>query len=489
MSADKTPLAKPVPEHAPLPLSGQSDESAAAHAKAVALSEQTGAFLRNHAYLPRPSNTGPAPSFVIPTLGEQTVPNQWVAPPFSNGIRTMMTPMYRYDDLIQPPEMVEVAGPRKMLFFDPEKTTAAIVTCGGLCPGLNNVIRHLVLTMHYTYHVKKVLGFRFGYAGVAGLHEPVELLPSAVGDVHRHGGSMLGTSRGSQRADKMVDNLVRLGVDILFAVGGDGTLSGAQYLVDEITRRGLKIGVVGIPKTIDNDICYVDATFGFNTAVARSMDAIWAVHDEARSAVGGIGLVKLMGRDAGFIALHSCLSNGDVNLVLIPEVRFDLQRVLDYVEYRLAHNGHCVIVVAEGAGQHLIKGEPDRFDASGNRLQKDIGHFLSAKIQEFLKGRGIPHTLKYVDPSYMIRAAPADPFDSLLCMCLATNAVHAALAGKTGMVICHHHNTFINVPIARAIHYIKRVNPAGPLYQIMLENTGMPADIEGRNAPSPQPTL
>jgi len=440
--------------------------------------EARGGFLRNHAYLPRPSKQGPPPSYIIPTLGEPTVPNKWVEGPYTNGIRTLMTPLYRYDKILQPEEFAEVAGPRKNLFFDPETCVAGIVTCGGLCPGLNNVIRHLVLTMHYTYHVHKVLGFRYGYEGLAGEHEPMVLTPDMVGDIHRHGGSLLGSSRGSQKAEDMINNLVKLGVNILFTIGGDGTLSGAQYLVDEITKRGLKIGVVGIPKTIDNDICYVDSTFGFNTAVARSMDAIWAVHDEARSAVGGIGLVKLMGRDAGFIALHSCLSNGDVNLVLIPEVRFELQKVLDYVVKRLKNNGHCVIVVAEGAGQHLFEGEPDTFDASGNRLQKDIGHYLSTKINDYLKGLKIPHTLKYVDPSYIIRAAPANPFDSLLCMALATNAVHAALAGKTGMVICHHHNTYINVPIARAIHYIKRVNPAGPLYQIMLENTGMPDDLE-----------
>lgn len=446
--------------------------------------ETEDAFLRNHTYIPRAGNVGPAPSFTIPTLGEQTVPNTWVQGPFTNGIRTLMTPLYHYDKILQPPEYAEVAGPRKTLFFDPTATTAGIVTCGGLCPGMNNVIRHLVLTMHYTYHVKQVLGFRFGYEGVAGLHEPMVLTPAVVADIHRHGGSLLGSSRGSQQASKMVDNLVRLGVNILFTVGGDGTLNGAQYLVDEITARGLKIGVVGVPKTIDNDICYVDATFGFNTAVARSMGAIWSVHDEARSAIGGIGVVKLMGRDAGFIALHSCLSNGDVNIVLIPEVRFDLQKVLSYVETRLRTAGHCVIVVAEGAGQHLFEGLPDTYDASGNRLQKDIGHFLSTRIQEYLKAKHVQHTLKYVDPSYIIRAASADPFDSLLCMCLATNAVHAALAGKTDMVICHHHNTFINVPISRAIHFIKRVNPAGPLYQIMLENTGMPADI-GYDVPAP----
>ena len=450
--------------------------------KAKQVDEERGGFLRNHAYIPRPANVGkPVPSFVIPTLGEQTVPNTWVRGPYTNGIRTLMTPLYRYDKILQPAEYAEVAGPRRNLYFNPDTFVAGIVTCGGLCPGLNNVIRHLVISMHYTYHVKKVLGFMYGYEGLAGVHEPIELTPSVVADIHRHGGSLLGSSRGSQKADKMIENLLKHGVNVLFTIGGDGTLSGAKYLADEIEKRGLKIGVVGVPKTIDNDICYVDSTFGFNTAVARSMEAIWAVHDEARSAVGGIGLVKLMGRDAGFIALHSCLSNGDVNLVLIPEVKFELQKVLDYVEKRLKNNGHCVIVVAEGAGQHLFEGEPDTYDASGNRLQKDIGHFLSSKIQSFLKSKQIPHTLKYVDPSYIIRAAPANPSDSLLCMALATNAVHAAMAGKTGMVICHHHNTYINVPIQRAIHYIKRVNPAGPLYQIMLENTGMPDDLEGKS--------
>lgn len=397
------------------------------------LKESGYGYLRNHIYIPRgepdslppsapapnpdgttpplPAPVAPPPPMTIATLGEATVPNIYEPAPYCDGVTTLMSAFFKDGKPLTDPEYAEIAGPRSKLFFDPTKITAGIVTCGGLCPGLNNVIRALVLEMRFTYKVQKILGFRYGFEGITGAYEPILLTESFVKDIHNRAGSILGTSRGAQPSDVIVDNLVRLGVSVLFTIGGDGTQHGAYDITREVARRGLKIAVIGIPKTIDNDICYVDNTFGFTTAVARSMDAVSAVHSEARSAVGGVGIVKLMGRDAGFIALNSAVSNGDVNVILIPEKHFNLEELCAHVEWRIKARGHCVIVVAEGAGQDLMEGA-DEFDKSGNRLQKDIGKFLSIKIDEYLKERKIEHTVKYVDPSYMIRASIANPSDA-----------------------------------------------------------------------------
>lgn len=390
-------------------------------------------FLRNHVYIPRgvpdslppsapapnpdgttpplPVSLVPPPPFTISTLGEATIPNIYEPAPYCDGITTLMSTFFKDGQPLTDAEYAEVAGPRSKLFFDPTTITAGIVTCGGLCPGLNNVIRALVMEMKFTYKVPRILGFRYGYEGITGKYEPIVLTEQYVKDIHNRGGSILGSSRGAQPSGLIVDNLVKYGVSILFTIGGDGTQNGAYELTKEIERRGLKISVIGIPKTIDNDICYVDNTFGFTTAVSRSMDAVSSVHTEASSAVGGVGIVKLMGRDAGFIALNSALSNGDVNVILIPEKHFDLDDLCAHVEWRIKVRGHCVIVVAEGAGQDLMEGA-DEYDKSGNRLQKDIGKFLSAKIDSYLKERNIEHTVKYVDPSYMIRASVANPSDA-----------------------------------------------------------------------------
>eukprot|EP00727_Mastigamoeba_balamuthi_P000394 m51a1_g10351 putative PPi-dependent phosphofructokinase (546) ;mRNA; r:186539-189291 len=436
-------------------------------------------FIRNHAYVKRDKASSTPPPFVVKTLGEGTIPNAYEPGPYCDGMKTMMTPTFHRGNPVVAAEYADIAGPRAKLFFDPSKVTAAIVTCGGLCPGLNNIVRALVLALAHRYGVPTILGFKYGYEGLTPNHDPILLTASYVKDIHVLGGSVLKSSRGEQKPEVMVDTLVKYGVDILFTIGGDGTQGGAYMIAQEISRRGLKIGVVGLPKTIDNDICYTDATFGFNTAVTMAQAAISAVHCEARSARGGIGFVKLMGRDAGFIALHAALSNGDVNLVLIPEVKFRVEVVLRYLEQRLTGTaGHAVIVMAEGAGQHLLADLPDEYDKSGNRLQKDAAKYLIRRIQEHFKAKGIECNLKFVDPSYTIRGAPAIPSDQLLCHCLATNAVHAAMAGMTEVVVCHHHNTYIYVPINRAIYYVKRVNAFGPLYRMLLDATGMPTDLE-----------
>ncbi len=377
----------------------------------------------------------------------------------------------------------ELAGPRRNIFFDPSKLAAGIVTCGGLCPGLNDVIRGLVMELHYRYGVRKVLGFRYGYAGLIPQcgHEVLTLTPEGVKNVHETGGTMLGTSRGNQNKSDVVDCLERMGVNVLFALGGDGTLRGAKQIVAEIERRGREIAVVGIPKTIDNDIQYIDKSFGFDTAVHTAFYAVRCAHTEAEAAVNGVGLVKLMGRDSGWIACHTALATSLANFVLIPEVPFSLlgpQGFLPCLKARLQRRKHACIIVSEGAGQELIAGDTLGTDASGNVRYKDIGLFLKRQIRDYLSAEGMEHTVKYIDPSYMIRSLPATPNDSLYCLRLAQAAVHAAMTGRTDMVVARWREQFVHVPISLATAGRKTVDPDGDLWLSVLENTGQPTVFE-----------
>ena len=372
----------------------------------------------------------------------------------------------------------EKAGPREKIYFDTSKLKCGIVTCGGLCPGLNDVIRALVLSLFHTYKVRTVFGFPYGYEGLTYRygHAPVELDPGAVSRIHEYGGTILGSSRGNQDIGEMVDTLDRMNLGILFAVGGDGTLRGAQAIVEEIQRRGLKISVIGIPKTIDNDISYVERSFGFETAVSEAVKAIDAAHTEAKGARNGIGLVKLMGRESGFIAVFASLARSDVNFCLIPEVPFTLDKLLESVRDRLQRRGHAVIVVAEGAGQDLV-GDTSERDASGNVKFNDIGLFLKDRINAHFKKIGMEATLKYIDPSYTIRGVPANAYDSAFCLLLGQNAVHAGMAGRTNMVVGYWMNTFTHVPIPLAVSRRKKVDPAGWVWSSVLTSTGQPKEI------------
>ena len=372
----------------------------------------------------------------------------------------------------------EMAGAREKIYFDPSKLKCGIVTCGGLCPGLNDVIRAIVMGLFYHYGVKAVFGFRYGYEGLSSRlgHTPMELTPGVVEDIHKKGGTILGSSRGPQDISEMVDTLERMNVGILFAIGGDGTLRGAQAISEEIHKRGLKIGVIGIPKTIDNDISYVDASFGFETAVAESRTAIYAAHTEAIGARNGIGLVKLMGRHAGFIAAYAALANNDVNFCLVPEVRFSLQAFLKALKERLENRGHAVIVVGEGAGQDLM-GETGERDASGNIRLGDVGVFLKDRINAYFKKAGMEVTLKYIDPSYMIRSMPANPRDSAFCLLLGHNGVHAAMAGRTNMLVGFWKSRFTHVPIQLAVSKRKQIDPKGRFWSNVLSCTGQPREM------------
>jgi 6-phosphofructokinase 1 len=385
------------------------------------------------------------------------------------------------DRLCKDPDLIESfenAGPRRKIHFLPSQTKAAIVTCGGLCPGLNNVIQTIVRSLWHSYGVREIWGIPYGYEGLNPKlgHPWVKLDPDLVDDIHDQGGSILGASRGNQDIGMMVDTLVQRGVQILFAIGGDGTLKGASAIANEILRRGLDISVAGIPKTIDNDISYVDRTFGFETAVAVATQAVKGAHAEAKGYKNGIGLVKVMGRDSGFIAAYAALASNEANYVLVPEVRFKLegpQGLLLHLEKRLERKRHAVILVAEGAGQEFFSREKTK-DASGNILHEDIGLFLRDRIKDHFRAKGIPLSMKYIDPSYLIRSVPASADDAVFCIMLAQNAVHGAMAGKTDFMVGRLNNFFTFIPLGLATSQRKKIDPQGYLWTIVKGATGQP---------------
>jgi len=381
------------------------------------------------------------------------------------------------------PVSFEKSGPRENIYFEPAKTKVAIVTCGGLCPGVNNVIRSLVNELHYRYGISRVLGIKYGYEGLISKynHPVVELTAPMVNYIHLTGGTFLGTSRGNQDVEKMVDTLEIMNINVLFCIGGDGTLRGAHCIYQEIEKRKLKISVAGIPKTIDNDIDLIQKSFGFETAFSIANNIIRNAHNEASGAFNGIALIKLMGRDSGFIAASAALSIQEVNFVLIPEITFDLygQRgFLRVLKKRLEERHHSVIVVAEGAGQEFFEKADSDKDASGNVKHKDIGVYLKDKISEEFKNKSFPHSIKYIDPSYIIRSAPANANDSKFCNLLAQNAVHAALAGKTDFVVGFWNNQFTLMPIPIVVANRKKIDVEGELWWNVLEATGQPISMK-----------
>jgi 6-phosphofructokinase 1 len=372
---------------------------------------------------------------------------------------------------------LEPGGPREHLYFDPSLTRAAIVTCGGLCPGLNNVIRGLVLELADNYGVTDVLGFRDGFRGLVGDAEPVRLSREVVAGIHNRGGTILGTSRGGQDPALMAATLERLGVSLLFVIGGDGTLRGAAKIADEAGKRGLALAVIGVPKTIDNDIPFLDQSFGFQTAFTRATESIKSAHTEASSTPSGVGLVKLMGRHSGFIACYAALASHDVDFVLIPEVPFGFDGPGGFtarLRERVRRQGHAVIVAAEGAGQELFDYD-GAVDASGNARLADVGALLRREITEGFASAGEEVSLRYVDPGYAIRSVPANGWDAVYCLRLAQTAVHAAMSGRTAMVVGRWHGRFVHIPIPVATGSRNQVDPNGDLWMSVLEATGQPA--------------
>ncbi len=420
------------------------------------------------------------PDFTISRLGECTIQSPVTDVPFVSDdshvlYHAQMDRIREFlDKGIEPPQM-EMAGPREKIYFNPPDLRCGIVTCGGICPGINDVIRSIVLCLRYHYGVNKVYGFRFGYEGLVPKygHEPMELTPDTVKGIHLAGGSILASSRGSQDIGVMVDTLERMKIGILFTIGGDGTLRGGQAIVEEVKRRGARISIIGIPKTIDNDICYVQQTFGFETAVTETRTSLYSAHVEATGARNGVGLVKLMGRQSGFIAAYATLANSEVNFCLIPEVSFSFDGFMRLLEQRLAVKGHALVVVAEGAGQNLLEGTHCR-DASGNIRLADIGIFLRDRIKQHFEEKGIEMNLKYIDPSYTIRSTPANARDAAFCLLLGQNAVHAGMSGRTGMIVGVWRGEFTHVPILTAVSQRKQVDLSNWLWSAVLSSTGQP---------------
>ncbi|MBF0100432.1 MAG: ATP-dependent 6-phosphofructokinase [Desulfobacterales bacterium] len=375
------------------------------------------------------------------------------------------------------PASFELAGPRRKIFFDASKLKCAIVTCGGLCPGLNDIIRSIVLELYHRYGVQHIYGIRYGFQGFIPEfgHNVYELRPDKVVNILDMGGTILGSSRGAQDVDEIVDCLERMNIGILFTVGGDGTLMAASRIADTIFKRGLKISVIGIPKTIDNDIYLVSRSFGFDTAVDVATQAIKSAHNEAEGYPNGIGLIKLMGRYSGFLAATAALAQQDVNFVLIPEVDFDLEGpngLLAALENRLEKRKHAVIVVAEGAGQKYFETDKVERDPSGNIKLKDIGMFLKNTINSYFQSKNMDVSLKYIDPSYMIRSLPANANDHVFCSFLGRDAVHAGMTGKTKMIIGYWNDCYVHVPMDSSVGKRKYVSPHGKLWHAVLEATG-----------------
>ena len=377
-------------------------------------------------------------------------------------------------------EYFELAGPREKLFFNPEDVTVGIVTCGGLCPGLNDVIRALTFCALESYGVKRVLGFKYGYEGLVAkyYHYPIELTTDNTDEIHEKGGTILKTSRGAQDTEEIIDTLEHYGVNILFTIGGDGTLRGARDIVAGVQKRNLPISVIGIPKTIDNDISLIQRSFGFETAVEATWNIITSAHSEAKASRNGVGLVRLMGRESGWIAASAALANSNVNFCLVPEVPFDLHGehgFLKQLEQRLRSKDHAVVVIAEGAGQELFESAKGT-DKSGNQKLSDIGLFLKAEIKDYFKAEEMEVNIKYFDPSYSIRSRRADANDSMYCLRLGNNAVHAAMAGKTNMIVGLHHDRLIHLPI-ELIGERKNIDPQSWFWQTVLQATHQPATM------------
>lgn len=385
------------------------------------------------------------------------------------------------------PLSLELAGPRRKIYFDPAKTTAAIVTCGGLCPGINDVIRSVTMTLFYRYGVQKLLGIKYGLLGLnpSSGEEPIKLTPGFVKDITHIGGSILSMSRGPQDVAVMVDYLQSLNVNILFCVGGDGTMRAAEKLTAEMKKRNASIAVIGIPKTIDNDLNLIEKSFGFDTAIEKTVEAVRCAHVEAKGALNGICLVKIMGRLSGYITATAALAQGDVNFVLIPEVPFDLDGdtgFLRTLEDRIRARGHAVILVAEGAGQELMErySVDRKTDASGNLRLHDIGVFLKNAIEHHFEKNNLKINLKYIEPSYLIRSVPANAADSIYCSSLGQYSVHAAMAGKTGLLVALRNNEYVHLPLSAATSG-RQIDPQGNPWLRVLEMTGQPAEMRKKD--------
>ncbi len=415
--------------------------------------------------------------FFISTLGKA----QFINPKIQNFVTDKLIPIYVQEEFAQGIQgenhlFFEEAGPREKIYFDPQKTKVAIVTCGGLCPGLNDVIRSLVMELWHGYGIRKIIGIPYGLEGFIKHyhHALIELTPQFVSDIYTFGGTILGTSRGPQDFDEIAKFLQEQEINILFVLGGDGSMKAGKAISEAVAKHGIKLSVIGIPKTIDNDINFVEQSFGFATAVDQATTAIACAHTEAIGMYNGIGIVKLMGRESGFIAAHATLSLSLVNFVLVPEIDFSLygeKGLLSALEQRLHHRHHAVIVVAEGAGQHLMP-KTGQTDNSGNIILQDIGLFLQKEIKKYFKEKNIPIGIKYIDPSYIVRAVPANADDRVYCGFLGRHAVHAAMSGKTHMVVAKLRGRYVHLPFDLVTQKRRKLDVTSHYWYSVLATTG-----------------
>jgi len=433
--------------------------------------------------------SSPVYDFTIADLGKRKIASPLNITNFMTDNKRLLFDSYlrndtEYRNQQAIPLSIELAGPRKDIFFDPGLTKAAIVTCGGLCPGINDVIRSITMQLFYRYGIKDISGIRYGFRGLIPEfgHRMVQLSPEMVKDITSIGGSFLSCSRGHQDIDKIVKSLSDYRIDILFCIGGDGTMRAVQKITEKINELGLKISVVGIPKTIDNDLNLIQKSFGFDTAIAETVHAIRCAHVEAKGAINGIGLIKIMGRLSGHIAASAALAQNDTNFVLIPEVPFALtgkNGFLAFLEKRIKSSGHAVVLVAEGAGQDLLRNSNESIetDPSGNLRLHDVGIFLKNEIEKYFQKINLEINLKYIEPSYLIRSVPANASDSIYCSSLGQYAVHAAMAGKTGLLVALMKDEYVHLPLSAAVSR-RKIDPQGDLWSRVLEATGQPHSMK-----------
>lgn len=427
-------------------------------------------------------------NFTVTDLGERNIPSPLNIANFTANKKRLLLNCFLDATKIENGQdlslSIELAGPSEKIYFDPCRTKAAVVTCGGLCPGINDVIRSITMELFYRYGVKDIVGIKYGFRGFIPEYgyKPVPLMPDMVKDITSIGGSILSCSRGHQDVNLIIDSLARENIDILFCIGGDGTMRAVQEIASGVMKRKSKIAVIGIPKTIDNDLNLIQKSFGFDTAIEETVSAIRCAHVEAKGAVNGIGLIKIMGRYSGHIAANAALAQNDTNFVLIPEVPFDLAGKKGFfkcLEKRVKASGHAVIVVAEGAGQDLLKklDEPVGTDPSGNIRLRDIGLFLKNEITKYFKEINLEINLKYIEPSYMIRSVVANAADSIYCSSLGQYAVHAAMAGKTGVLVALMKEEYVLLPLSAAASR-RKIDPQGDFWLRVLEATGQPPTMK-----------
>jgi len=369
----------------------------------------------------------------------------------------------------------------KHIWWEPKKVKAALITAGGLCPGLNSIIQGVTNCLWRDYGVRQIVGITAGYNGLSdpAKHPSMLLTPELVEDIHMRGGSILKAGRGGFNAAKICETLRAGGYTHLFVIGGDGTQYAGHLLYVEARKQKLPISVVGVPKSIDNDVLFVDRTFGFDSAVEAAAGVIRNGWVEATSCPNAVGIVKLMGRDAGFVAAHAALASNLVDLVLVPEVEVEMEDVLQFVDATLAHKGHMVVVVAEGAGQaHVATGQKD---ASGHTVYGDVGVYLRDTLNKHLKPKG--GRTFYIDPSYIIRSVPPTPNDHIYCARLANNAVHTAMRGYTGVCVGAIHNIIVILKSKLIASGKKQLKIKSSTWQSCVQVCSMPEVLTGMSAP------